>query len=1069
MVHRFFTGMGIVAVLVSAGALVAQDRNAQAVVAAADRSNSTGDSSRPYVPKLDVAATQILTPLMDRVGRRRAVAPPATGAYDLVVAPVPADLFVTEDAPRSAAIVAFTDRLMRNPLRIYDEVRNTVLFEPYYGSRKGADLTLRQLSGNALDIANLLVASFRTGGYPARYVRGRVLATAAQMRAWIGTDSAASAARTLQTGGIPASVTPEGKVEFEHAWVAVYADGHWIQLDAAFKQISIHAPSIHPAAPPPVSTLLTAVRATGALDETSQRIRYAPRVPSAAHPDDFDYDVDLLEQHFDQIDAVTAAATPSGIDPRMVFGYTEIVPQLHSLLTEILPLPVASQPGLAVSSLVPNALRAYLTVQIRPLTSLTGATLRASLPELAGKRITVFPVAATAADEAIIHTHGGTLLTTPENVKLSSVIYLDGVEVARGPAAAMNAPGLRTLTYEQPLRSAVTAENQMHTADTLSVAIDYGRTSVAEFESARAHLAAAMDDLPRRVDDTFDSAAPAVLAEPVNGGMLFAAGAAYHMQVAGHREAIANQLGVRWGQGAAVGWVLELLNFDLRSSISDPHHTLALGFDMPIGQTFAWSSNSNPVAVATFHSFAGAAASALEHHVWESLGMRGVSAVRVMDMAMRRGVPIRFGITKANWPAVSSTIHTNIGVLIAVTDAVNDGYTVTVPEREVSVGNWHGTAIIITDAQTSISKYIISGGLGSSPVSYDGGLIDDALSGAGIALAANDMKTAGGIVLLAGELIGAGGVLVPAIGVGLAIGAGAFIGYEINEVFNHLDGNSAPADFFKDQLETAAIVHGLDGMIDRFAAEAATGGALRPEIEAFDRQFKATVQGYRDLIASRFGPSSEFIAAETTLRKEDCLRLALHASSSRMWEELNALRLRRGWAPVENLILNHAYARDRAIQSIVSVLADAPQTSGIESLILKASAGPSYTTAYALQFSEYFGQADAFMRNYTVTYNPVTGFAEDGTPLLGALTTATLTVPVELFLGQWFFTQHAFIGSSDLRGWNTVMKTQAAIASGNHSHATIWAAGSVDPNLVAWTAAHAPTIRIEQFHGDSLK
>ena len=56
----------------------------------------------------------------------------------------------------------------RDPVSIYAYVRNTIAYEPYYGSRKGALLTLWERSGNDADIASLLIALLHASGYAAR-------------------------------------------------------------------------------------------------------------------------------------------------------------------------------------------------------------------------------------------------------------------------------------------------------------------------------------------------------------------------------------------------------------------------------------------------------------------------------------------------------------------------------------------------------------------------------------------------------------------------------------------------------------------------------------------------------------------------------------------------------------------------------------------------------------------------------------------------------------------------------------------------------------------------------------
>lgn len=83
-----------------------------------------------------------------------------------------ADLTASPEAHISPAIANLAKSLNWNPVEMYEWVKNNVKAEWYRGVMKGAEETLRQMSGNDSDQATLLVALFRSAGFPARYVRG---------------------------------------------------------------------------------------------------------------------------------------------------------------------------------------------------------------------------------------------------------------------------------------------------------------------------------------------------------------------------------------------------------------------------------------------------------------------------------------------------------------------------------------------------------------------------------------------------------------------------------------------------------------------------------------------------------------------------------------------------------------------------------------------------------------------------------------------------------------------------------------------------------------------------------
>src|SRR5258707_12195191 len=62
-------------------------------------------------------------------------------------------------------IQALADGLQDNPQRIFDYVHDHIKFVLYFGSKKGAQLTLLEKSGNDFDQSALLVALLRAAGY----------------------------------------------------------------------------------------------------------------------------------------------------------------------------------------------------------------------------------------------------------------------------------------------------------------------------------------------------------------------------------------------------------------------------------------------------------------------------------------------------------------------------------------------------------------------------------------------------------------------------------------------------------------------------------------------------------------------------------------------------------------------------------------------------------------------------------------------------------------------------------------------------------------------------------------
>jgi|GEM_PF-433199 len=69
-------------------------------------------------------------------------------------------------------IEALAAGLRNDPLKIYEYVHNYIDYQCYYGSKKGAHLTLMEGSGNDMDQAALFVALLRAAGHSATYTHG---------------------------------------------------------------------------------------------------------------------------------------------------------------------------------------------------------------------------------------------------------------------------------------------------------------------------------------------------------------------------------------------------------------------------------------------------------------------------------------------------------------------------------------------------------------------------------------------------------------------------------------------------------------------------------------------------------------------------------------------------------------------------------------------------------------------------------------------------------------------------------------------------------------------------------
>jgi hypothetical protein len=125
--------------------------------------------------------------------------------------------------------------------------------------------------------------------------------------------------------------------------------------------------------------------------------------------------------------------------------------------------------------------------------------------------------------------------------------------------------------------------------------------------------------------------------------------------------------------------------------------------------------DGNGALKVSFMMASGMNSSALEHSVPEQMfstpdnPVEAVSAVKAIQIAAEQGIPV-YTVTQANVEAIMPVLSLDADVKGAISDAVNAGMEVTVPQTNI---NFHGVAIagyIALDPDTGEGAYMISGG-----------------------------------------------------------------------------------------------------------------------------------------------------------------------------------------------------------------------------------------------------------------------------------------------------------------------------------------------------------------------
>ncbi len=440
-------------------------------------------------------------------------------ATSLPLTPTADDLAATEDITLTPAIKALAASLNNNPVQIYSWVRNNIETLPTYGSIQGADMTLQTKKGNSFDTASLLIGLLRAANIPARYVYGTIQVPADRAMNWVGGVTKPEAAQQLMgQGGIPnIGLVSGGQIKFiklEHVWVEAFVDyvpsrgavnnkpNTWVPMDASYKQYSYtQGMDIKGQVPLDTQALITQAQ-TGA---TVNSAGWVQNINGAAIQTAL---TSYQTQVQDYINAQKANATVGD-----VLGTKTIIPQNVSILMGTLPYPTIATGGKFTA--LPTQVRHQFQYNLYA-SALDRATdtpifsFQQSLPNIAGKKITLSFTPATQADTDLIasylpkpHADGTPILPSelPASlpgylIRLTAELRLDGQIVANGGTFTMGDELVSNNALFDPARGWDFGEDNLPIAgEYIATHVDLQGVSAAQLQSLKDKLTATQANL----------------------------------------------------------------------------------------------------------------------------------------------------------------------------------------------------------------------------------------------------------------------------------------------------------------------------------------------------------------------------------------------------------------------------------------------------------------------------------------------------------------------------------------------------------------------------------------------
>jgi hypothetical protein len=609
-----------------------------------------------------------------------------SSSFNAITLPVADDLAETIDVKFTPEIQAKALELGNNPVKIYEWVRNNFKFEPYYGTLKGSQQTLLEMSGNDFDQASLLIALLRSANIPAKYVYGTIELPAERAMAWLGVKDAKVAGDIIASGSIPATGIKDsnGKIvtiRLEHVWVEAFvnmypsfgakpgAGNAWTPIDPSFKEQELST-SID------ISKIVK-------FNETEYLNKQNTISPSLSY-------LKTLDDYH--------SANYQGPKSEMYY-LKRIKPHEFGIFMGTLPYRTVVV-GSKFSS-IDATLRHKMTITLNdPQTNITTEVTK-NICDLAGKKITVSYAPATPEDIDTVAFYGG-LLNTPANLlHVKAVVRVDDTVVLEGPEIDMGQPLKLRATFTGQGRPDEFMETDM------SAGIYYN-IGLSALNVADKQASASLESSNNLVTTFFDSINSG---DNQAGKVLHNIAQQYFTHTNNDSKVLEGVMQIHNTRSANAGFVSVTAKYTYTlGSPSSPPVISGLLMDLRRFIQSPFSITGDIDQEREFTKIQGLSTSFYEHAIWESFsGIDSVSTVKMLQLANEAGTPI-YTINNANINATLLLLDQAPAVITDIRNVVAAGRVVTIPASAVTRNEWHGTGYMARNPDTGEGAYIISNG-----------------------------------------------------------------------------------------------------------------------------------------------------------------------------------------------------------------------------------------------------------------------------------------------------------------------------------------------------------------------
>jgi cell wall-associated NlpC family hydrolase len=621
--------------------------------------------------------------------------------------PTAADLAETPEVQFTPEIQARAAELGHNPVKIYEWVLNNIEYAPTYGSIQGADQCLQSRICNDMDAASLLIALLRVSGVYVHYEYSTIEIPIEKAMNWVGGVTDPKMVGTiLATNGIPAKNLISGgtikAVQLEHVYVKAWIDyipsrgtvhregDTWIPLDPSFKQYDYKRGM----------DLYSAMGINGMkyLQDyitDNSTITLSPALQSAFPA----YTISPYQYYskrlFNYVETNLPDSTYQEIFGADTIEYSKvIIKKEYPYLLGTLPYRVTAE-GATFSS-IPDNMRQRISFSIQNAAlSDTVLSYVTTLPQIAGKRVTLSYAPATMVDEALLNQYGTLLNVPPYMLSVKSVLKINGTIVASGSSIGLGQEQTFNMTFNTPNIGTEIVVNKVISGDYSAITILSNKVPVTM----------AGDKMETLINNIGSSDLDNLL-----GQMLYNVGVAYFHHLNFEEELYAKNFQMIAVKGLSEAMITS--HADAQSLFGVPYNISESGIGIDVDQneysTFSYDGSQDRSR--DFMIVSGLGSSAWEDRILQAFyDTPSISAARLLRFANQQGVPI-YTIDGSNINAAISQLQVSSDVLDDIRNAINAGKKVIISKTSVQYEALNSIGYIIVDPTTGTAGYMIYGG-----------------------------------------------------------------------------------------------------------------------------------------------------------------------------------------------------------------------------------------------------------------------------------------------------------------------------------------------------------------------